>query len=131
MALDTEGFREYIELNAKKKQLAADLEKIKQKMTKMQQFLIDNLESNEMSKIPIAGKTCYIKNSTFAVIKNRADAIDVLRKAGYGDYVKEGINQQSISKLVRDLLEDEGELPAAFGKTISIGTRADLQVVAA
>ncbi len=131
MSLDTGGFIEYIKLNEKKKQLSADLEETKQKMLKMQTFLIENLEANEMTKIPIAGKTCYIKNSSFAVINNRADAIDVLKKAGYEDYVKEGINTQSVSKLVRDLLEEDGELPDSFGKIITVGFRSDLNVVAA
>jgi len=131
MSLDTEGFKKYIELNDKKKRLSTELDETKKKMKDIQQFLIDNLESNEMTKIPIAGKTCYIKNSTFAVIKNKADAIDVLRKAGYGEFVKEGINQNSISKLVRDLLEEDGELPETFGKIITTGCRSDLNVVAA
>lgn len=129
--LDTKGFKEFIELDARKKELTAELEKVKEKMKKKQQFLIDNLEANEMTKISVAGKTCYIKPATFAMIKNKRDGIRVLREAGFTDYIKEGFNTNSVSKLVRDQLAENEKLPDSFGDIITVGTRTDLSVIAA
>ena len=127
--LDTKGFKEFIELDARKKELTEELEDVKKKLKANQQFLIDNLETNEMSKISVAGKTCYIKNSTFAMVKNKKDGIRVLREAGFEDYIKEGFNTNSISKLVRDQLAEHEKLPDSFGDIITVGTRTDLSVI--
>ena len=131
MGLDTDGFKEYITLDKKKKELSAELEQVGEQMKRLSSFLIENLESNEMSKISIAGKCCYVKNSSYAVIADKEKAIGILKENGYGDYIKEGYNANSISKLVRDLLSEEGKLPEQFGKIITIGTRTDLSVIAA
>jgi len=129
--LDTKTFKEYVALNNKKKELESELKEVKEQIVEKEPFLIDNLINNDMTKISIAGKTCYIKINTFAVIKNRADAIQVLRDTGYEDYIKEGINAQSISKLVRDLIEENGNLPEEFGDIITKGQVSKLGVTAA
>lgn len=129
MSLNTTGFKTYIELDKKKKALTTELDETTQEMKRIQEALIENLELNEMSKIQIAGKTCYIKNSTYAVISSKEQAIDILKSAGYDDYIKEGYNTNSISKLIRDLLEEDGELPELFGDIITKGTRSDLSVI--
>ncbi len=117
--LDTNEFKKYIELNKTKKQLETDLEQVKQDMVKKSKFLIDQLETNEMRNIKIAGKNCYINKIIVARISDRSEAITVLRETGFDDYIKEGINTQSISKLMRDLLEENGELPAKFYEVIT------------
>ena len=129
--LDIEGYKDFVQMSRDKKDLEAKLDKLKKEMQKKMKFLIDNLQSNDMDSVKIAGKNCYIHKTTVAVIKNRSDAIDVLRKAGYEDYVKEGINNQSVSKLVRDLLEEKGSLPTEFGDTIKSLDIENLRVKAA
>lgn len=127
----TQGFKDYIALDAEKKKLESELADVKERIAKAAPILIECLEANEMEKISVAGKTCYMKNTTFALIKSRQEAIDVLRASGYDDYVKDNINANSISKLVRDLIKEEGELPQAFGEVITAGYRTDLAVVSA
>ncbi len=119
--LDTEAFKEFVALTNKKKELKEKLDVVTNEIISKEKFLIDNLMSNDMTKISISGKTCYTKINTFAVIKDRDKAIKLLKESGYEDFIAEKYNINSISKLVRDLLEKDGELPENFGDTITAG----------
>jgi len=126
--LDTDTFKSYVRLYKDKQNFEEKLKNIKKQLLEKEQFLIENLTDNEMSKISIAGKTIYTKINVYAVIKNRADAISVLKNTGYEDFVKEGINSQSVSKLVRDLIEENGALPDGFGDVITKGSSMKLGI---
>lgn len=128
LMLDTDTFKDYVTLHNKKKRLEVELKDVKASISDKEQFLIDNLADNDMSKISISGKTIYTKVNVFAKIKSRAEAIQVLRDEDFGEFVKEGINAQSISKLVRDLIEENGELPEGFGDVITKGSKSVLGV---
>ena len=128
--LDTSSFKEFIDLHSKKKKLKNQLKNVKYAIQQKEQFLIDNLQSNDMTKISMNNKTCYTKVNTFAMISNKAAAIEILKENGYGDFIKENYNTQSISKLVRDLLaENDGQLPECFGEVIKAGSSAKLNVI--
>ena len=127
--LDTDSFRKFVELDERKKMLEADLKAVKEDIAHQESFLIENLIDNDMGKISISGKTCYIRDYTFARLKSRNEAIDILKATGYDDYVKENINSQSISKLVRDLIKEDGELPKEFDNIIWSDTRSNLRVI--
>ena len=130
MSLATKEFKDFIDLDAKKKCLEKEVEEIKKQMAKVQDDLIENLQINEMTSIKIAGKNCYIKNMTFAIVTNKADCINILKAGGYDDYVSENFNKQSISKLVRDQIAQHGKLPDRFGDVITAGSRSSLAVKA-
>ena len=127
--LDTDGFKKFVELDDRKKNLETELKEVKKDILNQEKFLIENLMVNDMEKISISGKTCYIRDYTFARLKSRDEAIDVLKASGYEDYVKENINAQSISKLVRDLIKDDGGLPQEFENIIWSDTRSNLRVI--
>jgi hypothetical protein len=128
--LDTDSFKDFVTLHAQKKRLENQLKDVKYAIQQKEQFLIDNLQTNDMSKISISGKTCYTKVNTYAVISNKQAAIQLLKENGYGDFVTENYNTNSISKLVRDLLdENDGQLPAEFGTVITKGQSAKLNVI--
>lgn len=127
--LKTDEYKEYVELDTKKKELERDLEKTKKKIAQKQEALIENLIDNEMKKISIAGKTVYIHNMTYASIKDRARAIEELKKAGYDDYVKEGVNNNSISALLRHFQEEGEDLPENFKGVIDPYEKISLRVI--
>lgn len=119
--LDTDLFIEYVDLHNEKKDLEEKLADVKAAMAKKEKFLKDALVDNQMEKISIAGKTCYTKVNRFAVIKDKKEAIEVLKEAGFEEFVAENYNTQSISKLVRDQMDENGRLPDAFGDVITMG----------
>jgi len=128
--LDTDSFKGFIDLHTKKKDLENQLKDVKYAITQQEQFLIDNLQANEMTKISMNGKTCYTRVNTFAMISNKLEAIQILKNNGYADFIKENYNANSISKLVRDLLEEnDGQLPEEFGDVITKGQSAKLNVI--
>lgn len=126
--LDTQSYREYVRLYNDKKDLEKKLKDTKKELLDKEQFLIENLADNDMQRISILGKTLYTKVNTFAVISNKSDAISILRQEGYGDFIKEGYNVQAISKLVRDILEEDGKLPEGFKDVIIKGSSSKLGV---
>jgi len=128
--LDTQSYKEYVRLYNDKKDLEKRLKNVNKELLEKETFLIENLADNDMQRISISGKTIYTKINTFAVISNKTEAIAILKKEGYGSFIKEGYNTQSISKLVRDLLEDGGSLPEGFGDVIIKGNSSKLGVVA-
>lgn len=126
--LNTERFKGFVALYKKKQRLTAELKEVDEKIGAMNTALVDNLLDNDMSKISIAGKTCYIKTRRFAKLSNKQETMSTLREAGYGDYIKEGYNKQSIDKLVRDLHDENGALPEEFGDVIQLDSTSIIGV---
>lgn len=126
--LDTQSYKEYVRLYNDKKETEKKLKNIKKDLLEKESFLIENLADNDMQRISISGKTLYTKINTFAVISNKLEAISILKQEGYGDFIKENYSTQAISKLIRDLLEDDGELPEGFKDIITKGTSSKLGV---
>ena len=124
-------YKRYVEFDKKKKELEAELSNIKKKMAKMEEQLIDGLIDNEMHKVSIAGKTCYVHNMTYASVKDKQKAMEVLKQNGFEDYISEGINNNSISALIRHLQSEEGEgIPESFRGVIDPFEKISLRVVA-
>jgi len=126
--LNTTGFKNFIELEKKKKELKKALQEVEDQKKGLQQDLIDNLLDQEMTKISISGKTVYVNTITRAKIKDRDKAVEALKEAGFGDLVKESFNTNSVSALLRELQED-GDLPEGFEDSIEPVDITDLRVI--
>jgi len=107
-------FKNYIELDNQKKKLKQELDKVQEKMTSVEQGLIDMLIENDMSKIAVSDRLAFIHTTTLATTTDKLMAIKALKDAGYGDLVSEGFNSQQLSKLIRDLEEEESDSPETF-----------------
>lgn len=116
--LDTESYKKFINLSARKKELKSLTNQVQKKMDELEKPLLDQLLLNGLDKLSMDGRTCYPKNTTVAKISNKATAITILKQGGFEDYISEGYNANSISKLVRDQIEEFGELPPEFGEVI-------------
>lgn len=126
--LNTNNFKEYVRLYKRKQELDAESKKIKEELDNWEQSLVDSLVDNEMDKISIAGKTCYLKLIRFAKVKSKQEALEVLKNSTYSDFVTEGYNTNSINKLVRDLYDENGELPDEFGEVIQLDSKVKIGV---
>jgi hypothetical protein len=121
MTFDLAQFKTFFELDAKKKDLEKDLEKTKADIATLETQLIEVMEANDMPQMKIGSKLCYINHRRFAKIADKNEAIRILKEKGYKDFIFEGYNTNSISKLCRDLVDENGELPPEFGDTIRLG----------
>jgi hypothetical protein len=124
-------FKEFFDLDTRKKELETELKQINEKMQTIEPTLIELLEANDMSKISIGDKMCYINPRRFAMISSQSEAVKILKEAGYNDFISESYNTNSISKLCRDLVDEHGDLPEEFGEIIKLGEVAKLNVKAA
>jgi len=61
-------FKEFFDLDTRKKELETELKQINEKMQTIEPTLIELLEANDMSKISIGDKMCYINPRRFAMI---------------------------------------------------------------
>jgi hypothetical protein len=131
MALDVSLFKDFIELNKEKKELESQLDKIKKQMTGMQDFLTDSLLENSMTKITVGDRTVYVAEQLWASVSNKERAIEILEETGYGDYIKPTYNVQQLSRLLRDLKEQEELPPKEFEGIIDPLIKTNLKVVKA
>lgn len=51
---------------------------------------------------------------------------DVLREQGFGDLIKEAVNPRSLQSAMKELVEQNGELPAELAEVISQYDQTDI-----
>lgn len=131
MTFDLAQFKRLFELDAKKKALEAEIKEITEEFKSLEEALIEVMEANDLPQMKIGGSMCYVNPRRFAMISNKAEAIKILKSSGYNDFIQEGYNTNSISKLCRDLADDnDGELPPEFGDVIRLGETKKLGIKA-
>jgi hypothetical protein len=128
MTFDLAQFKRLFELDAKKKELEKEIKTIEEEYQKLENVLIEVMDVNDLPEMNIGNRMCYPITRRFAMISNKHKAIEVLRKAGYNDFISEGYNTQSISKLCRDLVDEHGDLPPEFKDVIKMGEAKKLGI---
>jgi len=127
--LDTERYKNFIELNQKKKEIEQQLKEIKKQIETEEIDLIDQLLDNDMEKISINGRTVYINSKIYAQIHNKQKAIEILKAEGFEDYVKPSYNTNQISTMLREFDEKDEELPDSFAGIIEPYLKQKLCVI--
>jgi hypothetical protein len=121
MTFDLAQFKRLFELDAKRKQLEKQIKEIDEEYQKLETVLLEVMEANDLPQMKIGGSMCHPIVRRFAMVSNKKEAIQVLKKSGYDDFISEGYNANSISKLCRDLVDEHGKLPPEFGNVIKLG----------
>lgn len=127
--LNVDAYKDYITLNNLKKEKEEELEKLKKQITDIERNLIDNLVDNNMTKLTVDNRTVYIHSQIWAKIPDKEKAIEVLIKEGYGDYIKPTYNSHQVSRLLRDLDENEQPIPTSFLGIIEPITKISLNII--
>jgi hypothetical protein len=107
--LNIEGFREYAQLDAKRKKAEGDIDTIKAKMAQLEPHLMENLIAEGIDRLPLTKLgTVFVHTRAFAAVPKgrKPDAIKALRKAGYGDIIKDDYNANTLSALVREIIKN-------------------------
>jgi hypothetical protein len=128
MTFDLAQFRKLFDLDAKKNALEKELKEVKEEYQTLEKTLIEVMEANDLPQMKIGSKMCYVNPRRFAMISNKWEALQILKQNGYDDFISEGYNTNSISKLCRDLVDEKGKLPPEFGDVIKLGEAKKLGI---
>ncbi len=116
--LDIESYIKFINLTARKKELKELSKDVQEQLDILEKPLIEQLIESPMDKLCMQGKTVFLKDVVVAKISDKDQAIALLKADGFTEYISEKYNYNSISKLVRDQLDEFGEVPESFGEVI-------------
>jgi hypothetical protein len=128
--LDIEKLSRFVEMDIEKKNLSAKLDRVKEEMAELEQELISDLIDCELDRVTLSsGRTVYMRTDTYARILSKEKAFDALRKSGFEDYIRDDVNTQQLSRLLRDFEEQEAEIPEEFIGIIEPYKKTSLRVV--
>lgn len=130
MSINSQKLEQFIQLNEQKKQLEAELEKVKDTIAELQTILLDQFGDNGMSKISLNGSTVFLKRQLWASAKDGdyKRACQALIDSGLDHLVNTRFDTNSLSSFVREQDELGIELPTLLKDTIKVTEKFSLQV---
>ena len=115
--MDTEGLKEFAELESEKAELKNRLDEIDRREEVLAGYLKDLMIDAGIKSINIAGRTIFIRTETWAkTLTSKEELIEALKASDLDEYVSVGVNHQSISAYVRNQLESEEPFPEPLKK---------------
>ena len=114
-----EMVNEYQELLEEKEGLAEAIEEKKQEIA--QQMIDDDCPkiSSGGYTFSLSDKTIYSKKSEESLQEAGLDFLEVLREQGLGDIIVETVNSRTLQSTIKNLVEEQGELPAELAEVIN------------
>jgi len=109
MAVDTDVLRDYLRLDALRSELKAELESVENERasvaeTIVQMFGLEGVPSMSVLADDGTKRTIHLRRELWAGHTGDSQALcDALKDSGYGAYVQEKFNVQSLSSLVKEL----------------------------
>jgi len=110
------------ELKGQKKQLQEAEKQVNAELEKTEQELADLMVQEETQNFTRAGQLFYLQTKTMAspIAERKQEVYAWLKEHGYGDLVYETVNSNSFSAFVKELMEEEGELPEDLAELVNI-----------
>lgn len=114
--------KRYVELETEKRRLDDELDAVKKEMGVLESDVLEYFAEMGYDNVRFRdlGMTAFLKKTTRANVapEDKDAAATALEACGYGDIIKATFNMNSLSALVRELLDDGGELPEEMAKYI-------------
>lgn len=116
------------------KGVAADLE---ERQAKLQEKLLEAFISNGVQEIRVDGRLAYIGIPTFPAFLQRedgafydkTDVLPVLKALGYGSVIAaESINSNTFAKILRELVEQHGQLPEELAQMVELREYPEVRI---
>jgi hypothetical protein len=110
--MNMEPLREFVSLDARKKELTADLAATNQRLEALEEVIISMLIENGVPGMDVkcAGvPTRYLsinEDIHASPLRDRSDVAAALKASDLGQYVAENYNTRSVEKMVRDLWKE-------------------------
>lgn len=123
--IDHTKLREYAELTLRKRRLDDEKNDINKRLAVLEPQLLDQFEQARVKNMALSGVgTVYLQKEGWARIAKDGDdgspeakqrakmrACAALREAGFGEYVEEGFNTQSLSAVLREMSRNGEDIP--------------------
>ena len=115
--------REWIRLDNEQKEIRARDRSISEEKEKLQEIILDDFAQNGISKIDIDGRLLYAHHELYVGPKKVIHpgtgkevvpwpvVSHALRDCGYGDYVEERFDSRKLASVIRELKEEDEEIP--------------------
>lgn len=125
-----EEAKRFVQLSGKKADLKFKLGVVEKELEEMQEGLSNRFAEGGVSKITVDGATLYVKKDTFASLKVpdgstpdkvRLDVVHLLESMGHERMIT--YNHQSMKALVKELQDEDGELPPPLGTYVKADSR--------
>lgn len=121
-----EMVNEYQELLEEKEGLAEATKKNNKAIEEKKQEIAQQMIDDDCPKIRSGGytfslsdKTIYSKKSEESLQEAGLDFLEVLREQGLGDIIVETVNSRTLQSTIKNLVEEQGELPAELAEVIN------------
>ncbi len=118
------------ELREEKKERDAALKALNAEIEEANERLVEMMVDAEMQKFDRAGKLFYLSTRTYASpIKGQQDTLYMwFKENGYADLVRETVYAQSLSAFVKELIEEDDELPAELAELLNVYEKTSVNI---
>lgn len=112
-----------------KREAEENLKKVNRQIEEKQAELIELMIDLEVPSFKRGGHNFYINSRIFASVKagKKKKLIEWLKKSPYSVMVKEDINSQTLSALIREL-DENGELPEEITNYVNIFEKQNINI---
>ena len=124
---------EYQELLVKKESLEKAVEENNELIKAKKQEIVQQMIDDDCPRISVGEymfslqvKNQFSKKAEAYLEAQGLNFFDVLREQGLGDLIKETVNQRSLQSAMKELVEQNGELPAELAEVISQYDQTDI-----
>ena len=114
---------EWADLHKAKKDLDATVENVKATMAALEDKILEEMGADGVTNVKMAQGTVYVHTQSFASIVQDKKVFAALRRAGWGDLVKNTVNTQSLSAVVR-----EKGVPPSLEKHVTVHEKTSLRL---
>lgn len=109
------------ELKEKKDALEATLKEVNKEIERLEEQFTAEMINEETPKFSRRGKTFYLTEKLYvnSLAAKSADLHKYLREKSLGDMIKETVHPSTLKSYVKELLEEDDELPEGLKECIS------------
>lgn len=121
-----EEAREFAALNQKKRELQNELDSLTEKLAKQEETLLSRFGDEGVESVKIKlGKdkfTLFPRRELWASVAPGMEKslFRLLRRNKYGDLIKEKVNTQSLSALIREFDQHGKKIPESWQKVVKV-----------
>lgn len=129
--MNLDQLREFIAHKQRISELEAELKKEKAAAAALEEPLIEALAEDGVDSMRVDGVTTYMHTQYWASKRDGVETeqvVDALRASGYGDLVAENYNSQTLSAVVRELIEQDEPLPEPLAEVIVSSPKTSLRI---
>lgn len=128
--MDTSKEQELISLHDRIAEANDNLDMLKARRAELVEQILDAWGEAGLDRVDVNGRIVYLRTDRYAKVEDKQAAIKLLKRSSLGrGIVQETYNSNTLSALVRELLDERGGLPATWEGVISYSEKSDVRVL--